>query len=61
MNTLDSLMMRPRTKPQTPSMNLATILNGPVVSIQDAITAVMLDSNTWMLVNAANQAVWASA
>jgi hypothetical protein len=61
MNHLDSLMMRPRTKPQTPSTNLATILDSPLVCMQDAVTVVMVDANLWMLANAAGQAVWASA
>jgi hypothetical protein len=59
--TLDDLMIHPRNKPHAPSTNLATILHGPVISVEKVATAIMLDANLFMLVDAAGHAVWGMA
>jgi hypothetical protein len=59
--TLNDLMIHPRTKPHAPSTNLDTILHGPVISVEKVATAIMLDTNFFILVDVAGHAVWGMA
>jgi len=52
---------KPASPPQHPSINLNTILSSPVVAIDKAATAVMVDANFFMLVDATGHAVWGLA
>jgi hypothetical protein len=74
MNHLDHMMMKPYATPILPKKalpptvnpeaktNLLTaVLLGPVTSIDQAASSVMLDANLFMLVNGAGFAVWGIA